>query len=851
MKLRQALIFLLLCSFNVSAQDSFAAILKEHHSEPFVEICTKIEDYFISKHPNLSPQEMSTGAHRDGEYVKYKRWQHFWKSRIDTLGYQADLAHYHKQTKNDKVLSRSDGPLDDLEWNNISYNKDLGVQIGLGRTNSVAFHPTDPMTFYVGTAIGGLWKTQDGGQNYSPIGDDLPFLAVSCVVVNQENPDIIYIAISDRVFYGPPSIGIYKSIDGGNSWSPTSLRFEFKEDTRIYWLEADPNNPDIMLAGTSNGLYRTEDGFVSHQKITGDSVCDVKFMPGNSDVVYYVTDNSTGFYKSSDGGKRFSSTYLVGEDYKRILVTPLNPNKVFVSSSFLFSATETESSERLYESYDAGETLTRSRDISDIRSLDGICIFSQLSETDIYAGWFNLHHSSDGGENFDQISDWLGRENLPLVHVDYRNAFCNPLQKELIYLCNDGGLYTVNVTNNEFTNLSNGLQITQYYDIGVSQADESLVSGGSQDNGNVLLFGQDWFPTAPTSDGMMQALDPYNPDMVYNAIQFGLIYRYNNGVEDVISNNLPAGVGNNGEWVTPFQCAPTLPDVLYAAYEKVYSTSDNGDSWEAISDELAGGHDLDLIEVAPSDDERIYVVENYGKSTGNLYGLGHNNSDLFENVSGLKNWNSINLPVLESVEDIAVDPENPDHLYLVCSGYRVGHKVFESYDAGQSWQNISGALPNMPATAITYFEDLHDYLFVGTDNGVYYSRADIIDWRTAGDFPNTYISEIEIQEEAKLIRVGTHGRGIFEGSVNLKDTAVGDIEQEDCISVYPNPTKSILQVSNLGAGTTLEILNTVGQVLFTGSKATIDLSQFEAGTYYLKSISKANQPPCLTKVIKL
>ena len=98
---------------------------------------------------------------------------------------------------------RNNSALDNLEWTNISYTEDLGVQIGLGRTTSIAFHPTDTLTFYVAAPIGGVWKTTDGGKNYIPLGDELPYLAVSSILIDQENPDNIYIALGDHVWYGP------------------------------------------------------------------------------------------------------------------------------------------------------------------------------------------------------------------------------------------------------------------------------------------------------------------------------------------------------------------------------------------------------------------------------------------------------------------------------------------------------------------------------------------------------------------------------------------------------------------------------------------------------------------------
>ena len=835
------LLLLLLGSFYIlNAQNSVANIIDFNKSEPYNLICSKIDSFFATKYPDLTNLQLNTGVHRDGEYVKYKRWQDFWKSRLEGDGRLADIASYNIKT-NQNISLRGHEILDNLEWTNISYKEDLGVQIGLGRTNALGFHPTDANTFYVGTALGGIWKTEDGGSTYIPLGDDLPFMAVSCIVVDQENPDIIYIAISDRVWYGPPSIGIYKSHNGGKSWPETALSFDFSENTRVYWMEADPNNPAVMLVGTSNGLFRTEDGFESTEKLSDNSICDIKFMPSSSQTVYYAANTFPGFFKSVDGGRNFTYQYGTGAGWKRIIVTPLDTNKVYVCSA---------NTQELYISLDAGESLESRKDISESEVSDGICMFSQIDDNAIYAGWFDMYASEDSGDNFEKISDWLGRDSLPLIHVDQRNAFCNPLQPELIYLCNDGGVYSVNVTNNEFTNLSNGLKITQYYDIAVAQSDAEVMSGGSQDNGNVFMDGGIWTAAAPTADGMMQAIDPFDASIRYNAIQNGILFRYESGNRSTISGNLPSNLGE-AEWVTPLLVDNLLPNTIYAAYERVYTSSDRGNSWTAISPKLAGGSNpLDLLTISPSNSERLYAVENFGPGTGNLYGTNHTRSTLYT-LEDSGDWTSSNLPVSSNVEDIVVHPVNKDHLYVTCGSYQDGEKIFKSFDAGQTWTNISGDLPNVPATAIAYYESSEDYLFIGTDAGVYYTQADSIDWAPVGNFPNTYITDIEIQLDAKLIRVGTHGRGILEGLIDLEQTNTVNIETDTkCLDVSPNPVKDLLNTS-LSANQKMELIDSYGKLLWKNEGPIVDMSALDSGVYYLRVTENSKGKSCTVRVVKL
>lgn len=827
------------------SQRSFQEILSENLTRNFGEIVAQAEQYFQNKYPGKTAFELSQGEHRDGEFVKYMRWRTFWKSRLEKDGTLADLSKYHRLNAGEELNFRSNGPYDDLEWANISYKVDLGVQIGLGRTNSLAFHPTDSNTFYVGAAIGGIWKTTDGGQSYIPLGDDLPYLAVSAILVNSSNPEHIYIAISDRVWYGPSSIGVYKSTDGGNTWQETALSFDFSNNVRIYWMEAQPGNPEVMLVGTSLGLYKTNDAFESINQIAVGSITDVKYKPGNPDTAYYVRTNPNRFYRSVDGGNNFDQIQSFGGNgYMRIVTTPLNPEKVYISRN-----------NTLHKSLDSGTSFLTSVSLSSAGVGDGIVMISPMDEAVIYAGFFDMHRSLNDGFFFLQISHWLGNLSLPLIHVDQRNAFVNPLQPELIYLCNDGGVYSLNVTTNEFVNLSNGLQITQFFDIGVAQSNPSVLSGGSQDNGNVFMEGEDWFMAAPTADGMVQAIDFEDEDVRYNAIQNGSIFRFINGNRTNISNNIPGGVSGTGEWVTPYVLVPNVPQNILAAYKRVYRSTNRGNSWTAISPELAPGANLDLIAVAPSNPEKIYVVENFGINTGDLFGFNHNESKLFVKNTENNQWATIELPVTESIEDILIDPENEDHLYITAAGYTNGHKVFESLDGGASWSNISGVLPNVPATAIARFAGEIPILFVGTDAGVYYKEEGMQDWALVGDFPHTYITDIEIQESDQLIRVATHGRGILEGNLNLDVSNNEDIEPQensDCFDLFPNPVSDEIVITDLPENYIMQLFDATGALLFTTKHTQVDVSAYPPGIYYLRfSTKEANGGFCVQKVIKI
>lgn len=816
-----------LITLSTFSQNSAEEVLDENFQKPFIEICEAMESYFKGKHPDLSFQEIALGEHRDGEFVKYKRWQHFWKSRLTQDGFLADLTFDKSKTQSH---SKDLNLLSDAEWTNLSYTTDLGVQIGLGRTTSLAFHPTDPNTFYVGAAIGGIWKTTNGGESYVPLGDDLPYMAISSIVLNQENPDIIYIAISDHVWYGPPSIGVYKSEDGGLTWSETALQFEFSENIRVYWMTANPDDPETVFVGTSNGLFKTTDGFQSVEQIADGVVSDVKFKPGSSDVVYYVTQTDS-FFKSTDGGETFIETDAAapGSGRRRLIVTENNPEKVYVSANNM-----------LYKSEDSGETFDGGTNIEESQVGNGIVLISPADENKLIVGNFNVWASEDGGNSFDMISDWLPNNDLPLIHVDQRNAFINPLQDDRVYLCNDGGVYTVDVNSNEFTNLSNGLQITQYYDIAVSQTDAGIVSGGSQDNGNVYSENGQWQYFAATGDGMTQAINPEDQNRRYWSYQNGGLQRWTNGNNTSITNGIPNDELNQTEWQTPFVLDPNNPSTIVAGFKNVFRSSNHGNDWEQISDNLPFLGSVDLLAIAPSNSERIYAVENYGTSTGDMFGFGHSSSRIYFKSIEDNEWDQESISVSENVEDIIVNPNDHEHVIISVGGYTDGHKVFQSFDSGDNWENISGDLPNVPASAITWFEDVDDVLFVGTDAGVYYTYAHAIDWREVGSLPHTFVTDLEIQSAEKLLRVGTHGRGIFETSIDVNFTSVEkpEVLDQDCLELYPNPADDIITINCLPEGGKVLILDANSKALFSSQDPRIDIKELSAGTYFAQVFSK-------------
>ncbi len=724
----------------------------------FNDITQEADHFFSIKCPNLTRKEMASGAFKDDDFVKYERWKHFWKYRLNADGTLGDITTHkkNKQHRSSKTASCSNANYQ-TNWSEVNYNGNFGYQIDMGRVSSIGFHPTAPNTFWVGAAFGGLWKTTDGGQTYSIVNDDLPHTAVADIIVDSTNPDRLFIALSDIVWYGPAGIGIYESTDGGVTFAPTSLTFTLPQNIRIYEIDVNPNDPSELLVATSDGLYRTDDYFATHTKIYSGDFRAVRYSLHSNDA--YAGGASGEFYKSTDNGVTFTFDRDFGNGQVRISVS----NKQ--ASGYVALTNDTN----LAVSSDFGQTFYQ-RTIPETNS---VVAFANGSDTNIAIGNFECYRSSNGGNSFQATTHWLGEQGLPFVHVDQRNIYTNPLQNDYIYYCNDGGVFRYSVSSNSFENLSRDLYITQYYDIAVSQTAANVLGAGSQDNGNVTrnANGQ-WQSYEPTADGMGQEIDFTNPAIRYYSIQLGALRRWNNGSLSYIS---PPNQNGKGAWETPFKLDPTNASRIIIGYKSVYASDNRGNSWTNIGANISANN-LEQIAIAQSNSNRIYASQYntvYAKNPANT------------------SWTSYTTPVYQYISDLEVHPTQENTLYISYGGFTDSGKVYRSTDGGVNWVNISYNLPNTPILSLETYNTIEGSIFVGTYNGVYYLKNGGTAWEKYGCLPNTSVNDIEIQYlNGDKIFVGTHGRGIFEAPLT-------NLECDNNVIAYVNDGTNWLQQNTL------------------------------------------------------
>ncbi|MDX1910196.1 MAG: T9SS type A sorting domain-containing protein [Saprospiraceae bacterium] len=805
-------------------------------SRNYFEICQQLDAWFAEEFDH----EKAAEACEDNTYVKYQRWKWYWRDRVKPDGTFPDLRAQwleHQKHMIAGVQNRDDQPV----WKNEgpSKNPNSGYW-GMGRTKNIAFHPSDPLTFFVGTPWGGFWRTTDGGANWTPMGDGLPYLPVSVILINHQNPDTMYISLGDKGGWWHWNLGVYRSTDGGFTWSPTGLDWELSQENVIYNLIMSPENPQILFAATNRGIRRTTDGGESWQTLRNGEYTDIKFRTGDVNTIYAAHHNYWGtsqVVKSTDGGDTWTqiTDFQVSQNDIRLQVSPLQPDWLGVHFS---------NGKRFLLSKDGGVTYANNAAPEDDW---GIFSFSPSDSNIVYLAGVSVSRSLDQGATWEKITHWYNDGIHAEVHADAHDMVHSPHNSQELWYCNDGGIYRYDETTQDWTDLSDGLGIAQFYRIAISEAGQLKIAAGSQDNGGWLRTPFGWRHTNG-GDAMCQIIDPTNNNIIFTEYYGGNdIYRSLNGyaTDENIADNIP---GNpSGEWVTPFILNPQNPRSFLVAFEDVFRSFDRGDHFHKISNNLTGGADNDLRDIAMSaSDTNIIVVTRQNR--------------VYRTVNDGQNWNVKTVSnATEDITRIAIHPTDPERMWVTKSGYAAGRKVFSTSNAWQSTQNISGNLPNVPANCIL-FDSLTNYLLVGTDIGVFYSDADSINWKAYGvGMPAVQVLDLKIRQATRKLYAGTHGRGVY--SIDLQTLVGADqpVYQMLDARIFPNPADHVV-LFKADANTLFEgalvLCDATGRAVMRKKVArqsladvVLDVAALTPGFYFLQAVDNEGRTLLREKLV--
>jgi len=805
-------------------------------SRNYYEICRQLDDYFATG-------PASDTDCPDNERLKYERWKWWWRDRVNADGSFPELRDQWLESRKLAAISASDRNNSPVWQHEGPKNNPNYGYWGMGRTKNVAFHPDNPDVMWVGTPDGGIWKTTDGGENWAAFGDELPYLPVSVILVDHQNPDNLYISLGDKGGWWMWNLGVYKSTDGGETWAPTALDWQLSQNNVIYNMIMSPADPKVIFAATNRGIMRTTDGGESWQNLRAGEYTDIEFKTGDPATIYAAHHNYWGtsqVVKSADGGTTWAqiTQFADSQNEIRLATSPLQPEWLAVHFS---------SGHRLLLSKDGGQTYAENVAPEDDW---GIFCFSPTDTNTIYLCGVVVHRSQDQGATWAPITHWYNDGVHAEVHADAHDLVHDPHVPGVIWYCNDGGIYRYEEFGETWTDYSNGLAITQFYRIDVSQIGELKLMAGSQDNGGWLRTQFSGWRHTNGGDAMCQIVDPVNPAYLYTEYYGGNdIYRSNNNfISSVnIADNIPENP--SGDWVTPFLLNPRNSKTFIVGLHDVYRSFNRGDSFHKISENLTGSVDNKIRDVAmsPADTNLIAVAARANR--------------VYRTWDGGATWtnNSVSTNT-EDITRIALHPSNPQRMWVTKGGYASGKKVFASVNGGVNWQNKSGNLPNVPFNCII-FDTLTNYLIAGSDIGVFYTDADNINWKPYGiGMPAVYVLDLKVRQNTRRLYAGTHGRGVY--SVSLEqvvgtESPVGAVQ--DAAVVYPNPTGAQLFFrtgeTNPFSGN-IRMTDVTGRIALSKSvdgmrldDLVLDVTGLPAGVYVLQAVDAGGVRRVVQRVV--
>ena len=707
-------------------------------------------------------------------WKNFKRWEYQMSHRIDPVTGELPVQTSGKVVEDFMRSNSLEKSQSIANWTSLGTNSSESGYAGIGRINSIAFHPTVLNTYWAGSAGGGLWKTEDNGVSWLSLTDDLGTLMISDVIIAPDFAvsNTLYIATGDRDSdWQSYSIGLLKSTDGGITWETTGLTYSPASNRAIYRVLINPNNSNELIASTSVGTYKSIDGGIIWTQLSSLEFKDLEYNPSDANIMYGSTANGA-IYQSVNGGTTWVSSFSQSAAGRiELAVSADEPTWVYA-----IAATDDDGLYGIYKSVNSGLSYTQvfNGTTSNMLSYesDGSGTGGQgwydltltVSTADanvLVLGGINAWKSTDGGLSWSLSSHWWG-DNAPSVHADkHFQAFRTNGD---LFEGNDGGIYISSDEGATWVDKTNGMVISQLYKIGVSATVPNETIAGLQDNGTKLHSNGLW-RDVKGGDGMECIIDYTDVNIQYGTYVNGQISRTSDhwvNSEEIQPNN-----AGEGAWVTPYILHPFDNLTLYAGYVDVWKTEDSGASWNQMST-FNSSAKIIAMAFAPSNPE-IVVAATTNK--------------IWKTIDGGGSWaiSDGNLPTsFGQITCVTFKNDDPNTMWVSLSGYSA-NRVYKSTNGGATWTNISAGLPSIPIhTIVQNKQSLSEiHLFAGTDVGVYFKKGESnwVPYNT--NLPNVQVSELEIYyasnlEESKL-RAATYGRGLWETPILIQDSSVAGV----------------------------------------------------------------------------
>jgi photosystem II stability/assembly factor-like uncharacterized protein len=683
------------------------------------------------------------------------------------------------------------------------------VNVG-GRVTDIEFDPSNNQIVYLAAAFGGVFKSNDGGLNWTPVFDNEISLSIGDIAIAPSNPNIIYVGTGEPNG-GSGSLtyegnGIYKSINGGTTWTNVGL-----QNTHMTGhLSVHPTNPDIVFAACmgdmygatpDRGLYKTIDGGTNWTKVlfVDDSTgaIDVVINPVDPNIVFAATwkrsrypnakdyaGEQSGLWKSVDGGNTFARLGApeglppVGAEYSRIAVDLCESSPNVVYCMYIDDIYEFKG---IYKSIDNGNNWSQTNDTSIISSGGGGQFYwygrlkCEPGNPDVlYVIGFEIYKTIDGGNTYNPT--------FQNAHVDQHAVAINPLDPGNVLIGNDGGLFLSQDSGNTWVH-NETLPISQIYRAEIDYSNPTNLYFGFQDNGTYFTptgSVDDYFQVFG-GDGFQPLVDRSGSGTFLAGSQYGFIYKFDSTGGFPSSQN---GIFGAGNWNYPLTGDPQNANTIYSGTQQVFQSFDFGTTWNSISPDLTSidttGNlifgTITYIDVSPINSNIIYAGTDDGKVWNTLNG-------------GLQ-WNQLNGLPLRWVTCVRTDAFDEHTAYVTLSGYRfhdnISH-VYKTTDDGQHWTDISSNLPDIPCNSIVSDPSIPGLLYLATDVGVYFSDVSGNWYPMAPGMPVVVCSDLRLHQPTRTLVVGTFGRSAYKIDLNnfvgVNNVSAGIVD----VSIFPNP----------------------------------------------------------------
>jgi len=727
--------------------------------------------------------------------------------------------------------------------------RSVGPAMKAGRIADIEVNPYNHDEYYLGVAAGGVWKTVNAGTTYEPIFDSQASFSIGCVKIDPSNTNIVWVGSGENnnqrsVSYGD---GVYKSIDAGKTWKNMGL----KNSQHIGNMIIHPTNSDVVYVaaygpvwneGGDRGIYKTTDGGESWEKVLfvseNTGFADIVMDPRNPEVLYASAHQrrrhvfthigggpESGLYKTVDGGKNWIkvNTGLTKEDKGRIglAISPANPD-------YIYAIVEAANGEGgFYRSTDGAASWNKMSSYSTSGNYYQEIVCDPIDPDKVFALDTWLHHTEDGGKTF--ISN---PENNK--HVDNHDIWVDPGNTAHWRVTCDGGLYETWDMSTTWQYKAN-LPITQFYKVAIDYAEPFYnIYGGTQDNNsqggpsrtvnNAGIMNSDWYITNG-GDGFESQIDYTDPNIVYAQAQYGWIVRYDHKSGEKVSIKPYPKKGGDAlrwNWDAPLLISPNDHNTLYFCAQKVFKSTDRGDSWTEISGDLSRGLDRNTMKVmgkvwsidavAKNGSTTIFgnivAFDESPKKAGLLY-VGSDDGLIQVTENDGANWTKYasftGIPDMTYVNMLIASQHDENVVYAVFNNHKRGDfkpYIKRSADKGKTWTDVQGDLPKEGAAyAIAEDHVNPNILFAGTEYGVFVTLNRGKNWhQLKTGLPTTCVRDLAIQKRENDLVLATFGRSFYvlDDYSALREMAKADFNKTNSTIFPVKPALQYIPTNPIG-----------------------------------------------------